>query len=155
MYVYEGKDYSKEPSREDKKAFDQLLDLQKALIEETSKEGRALRNKANVRHMWQGTRCSFICLWKIKLGSFLSLPTACRRHVKRFGCQCTKVGSGIRAWQFSSSADRSEICCTGHSYKLRSQTHILHDNWDLMIQTCGQVNKWEENVGWGGHQRWL
>ncbi|XP_053825641.1 chromodomain-helicase-DNA-binding protein 1-like isoform X2 [Vidua macroura] len=47
MYVYEGKDYSKEPSREDKKAFDHLLDLQKALIEETSKEGRALRNKAN------------------------------------------------------------------------------------------------------------
>ncbi|PKU36494.1 chromodomain-helicase-dna-binding protein 1-like [Limosa lapponica baueri] len=47
MYVYEGKDYSKEPSREDKKAFDQLLDLQKALTEETSTEGRALRNKAN------------------------------------------------------------------------------------------------------------
>ncbi|XP_041267011.1 chromodomain-helicase-DNA-binding protein 1-like isoform X2 [Onychostruthus taczanowskii] len=47
IYVYEGKDYSKEPSREDKKAFDQLLDLQKALTEETSKEGRALRNKAN------------------------------------------------------------------------------------------------------------
>uniref|UniRef100_A0A8C8B056 Chromodomain helicase DNA binding protein 1 like n=1 Tax=Otus sunia TaxID=257818 RepID=A0A8C8B056_9STRI len=47
MYVYEGKDYSKEPSREDKKAFEQLLDLQKALTEETSKEGRALRNKAN------------------------------------------------------------------------------------------------------------
>lgn len=55
MYVYEGKDYSKEPSREDKKAFDQLLDLEKALIEETSKEGRALRNKANVRQMRQGT----------------------------------------------------------------------------------------------------
>ncbi|XP_062451236.1 chromodomain-helicase-DNA-binding protein 1-like isoform X2 [Rhea pennata] len=48
MYLYEGKDYSKEVSREDKKAFDQLLDLQKALIEETHKEGRALRNKANV-----------------------------------------------------------------------------------------------------------
>ncbi|KFP38265.1 Chromodomain-helicase-DNA-binding protein 1-like, partial [Chlamydotis macqueenii] len=47
MYIYEGKDYSKEPSREDKKAFDQLLDLQKALTEETTKEGRALRNKAN------------------------------------------------------------------------------------------------------------
>ncbi|XP_039574063.1 chromodomain-helicase-DNA-binding protein 1-like isoform X2 [Passer montanus] len=47
IYVYEGKDYSKEPSSEDKKAFDQLLDLQKALIEKTSKEGRALRNKAN------------------------------------------------------------------------------------------------------------
>lgn len=51
MYVYEGKDYSKEPSREDKKTFDQLLNLQKALIEETSKEGRALWNKANVRQM--------------------------------------------------------------------------------------------------------
>lgn len=49
MYVYEGKDYSKEPSREDKKAFDQLLDLQKALTEETTMEGRALRNKTNVR----------------------------------------------------------------------------------------------------------
>ncbi|XP_061861146.1 chromodomain-helicase-DNA-binding protein 1-like isoform X4 [Colius striatus] len=47
MYVYEGRDYSKEPSREDKKAFDQLLDLQKALTEEASMEGRALRNKAN------------------------------------------------------------------------------------------------------------
>ncbi|KFQ28039.1 Chromodomain-helicase-DNA-binding protein 1-like, partial [Mesitornis unicolor] len=47
MYVYEGKDYSKEPSTEDKKAFDQLLDLEKALAEETSNEGRALRNKAN------------------------------------------------------------------------------------------------------------
>ncbi|XP_068814517.1 chromodomain-helicase-DNA-binding protein 1-like isoform X2 [Struthio camelus] len=45
MYLYEGKDYSKEPSREDKKAFHQLLDLQKALIEEMHKEGRALRNK--------------------------------------------------------------------------------------------------------------
>uniref|UniRef100_A0A8C3C7A4 Chromodomain-helicase-DNA-binding protein 1-like n=1 Tax=Cairina moschata TaxID=8855 RepID=A0A8C3C7A4_CAIMO len=49
MYVYEGKDYSKEPSREDKKAFDQLLDLQKALTEETTMEGKALRNKTNVR----------------------------------------------------------------------------------------------------------
>ncbi|XP_019382822.1 PREDICTED: chromodomain-helicase-DNA-binding protein 1-like [Gavialis gangeticus] len=48
MYLYEGKDYSKEPSREDQKAFDQLLDLQKAVLEETSKEGRALRNTANV-----------------------------------------------------------------------------------------------------------
>ncbi|XP_067402131.1 chromodomain-helicase-DNA-binding protein 1-like isoform X1 [Emydura macquarii macquarii] len=47
MYLYEGKDYSKEPSREDRRAFDQLLDLQKVL-EETNKEGRALRNKANV-----------------------------------------------------------------------------------------------------------
>ncbi|XP_053899403.1 chromodomain-helicase-DNA-binding protein 1-like isoform X1 [Malaclemys terrapin pileata] len=47
MYLYEGKDYSKDPSREDRRAFDQLLDLQKVL-EETSQEGRSLRNKANV-----------------------------------------------------------------------------------------------------------
>uniref|UniRef100_A0A8C8S8S3 Chromodomain-helicase-DNA-binding protein 1-like n=1 Tax=Pelusios castaneus TaxID=367368 RepID=A0A8C8S8S3_9SAUR len=47
MYLYEGKDYSKEPSREDRRAFDQLLDLQRVL-DETSTEGRALRNKANV-----------------------------------------------------------------------------------------------------------
>lgn len=68
MYVYEGKDYSKEPSREDKRAFDQLLDLQKALTEENSKEGRALRNKANVRqNTWQGTWFYFIYLWKTRL----------------------------------------------------------------------------------------
>ncbi|XP_061494773.1 chromodomain-helicase-DNA-binding protein 1-like [Rhineura floridana] len=48
MYLYEGKDYSKEPSQEDQKAFDQLLSLQKILLEDTSQEGRALRNKANV-----------------------------------------------------------------------------------------------------------
>ncbi|XP_043368248.1 chromodomain-helicase-DNA-binding protein 1-like isoform X2 [Dermochelys coriacea] len=47
MYIYEGKDYSKDLSREDRRAFDQLLDLQKVL-EETNQEGRALRNKANV-----------------------------------------------------------------------------------------------------------
>ncbi|XP_060092741.1 chromodomain-helicase-DNA-binding protein 1-like [Heteronotia binoei] len=45
MYLYEGKDYSKNPSQEDQKAFEQLLDLQKTLLEE---EGRVLRNKANV-----------------------------------------------------------------------------------------------------------
>ncbi|XP_054858987.1 chromodomain-helicase-DNA-binding protein 1-like isoform X2 [Eublepharis macularius] len=48
MYLYEGKDYSKDPSREDQKAFQHLLELQKVLPEETSREGRALRNKANV-----------------------------------------------------------------------------------------------------------
>ncbi|XP_074856647.1 chromodomain-helicase-DNA-binding protein 1-like isoform X2 [Carettochelys insculpta] len=47
MYLYEGKDYSKEPSGEDRRAFDQLLDLQKVL-EETNKGGRALRNKVLV-----------------------------------------------------------------------------------------------------------
>ncbi|XP_053145950.1 chromodomain-helicase-DNA-binding protein 1-like [Hemicordylus capensis] len=48
MYLYEGKDYSKEPTREDQKAFDQLLELQKVILDEISQEGRALRNKATV-----------------------------------------------------------------------------------------------------------
>nr|XP_028568103.1 chromodomain-helicase-DNA-binding protein 1-like isoform X1 [Podarcis muralis] len=48
MYLYEGKDYSKEPSHEDQKAFDLLLGLQKCLLEDGGQEGRALRNKANV-----------------------------------------------------------------------------------------------------------
>ncbi|XP_078514462.1 chromodomain-helicase-DNA-binding protein 1-like isoform X1 [Lissotriton helveticus] len=46
MYVFEGKDYSKEPSSRDQDAFDQLLDLQKVLVEETDKQGRSLRSKA-------------------------------------------------------------------------------------------------------------
>ncbi|XP_069492562.1 chromodomain-helicase-DNA-binding protein 1-like [Ambystoma mexicanum] len=45
MYLFEGKDYSKEPSTRDKDAFDQLLDLQKVLLEDTDKKGRALRSK--------------------------------------------------------------------------------------------------------------
>ncbi|KAG8517585.1 Chromodomain-helicase-DNA-binding protein 1-like [Galemys pyrenaicus] len=49
MYLFEGKDYSKEPSKEDRKSFEQLVNLQKALLEETSQEGRLLRNKGSVR----------------------------------------------------------------------------------------------------------
>ncbi|XP_027722502.1 chromodomain-helicase-DNA-binding protein 1-like isoform X2 [Vombatus ursinus] len=45
MYLYEGKDYSKEPSKEDRKSFEQLVDLQKTLLDEISQAGRALRNK--------------------------------------------------------------------------------------------------------------
>ncbi|XP_042305737.1 chromodomain-helicase-DNA-binding protein 1-like [Sceloporus undulatus] len=48
MYIYEGKDYSKELSKEDQKAFDQLLDLQNILIEDVGQKGRALRNKEDV-----------------------------------------------------------------------------------------------------------
>ncbi|KAL1772684.1 chromodomain-helicase-DNA-binding protein 1-like isoform X1 [Sigmodon hispidus] len=48
MYLFEGKDYSKEPSKEDKKSFEQLVNLQKTLLEKTSHEGRSLRNKGSV-----------------------------------------------------------------------------------------------------------
>ncbi|XP_017652241.2 chromodomain-helicase-DNA-binding protein 1-like [Nannospalax galili] len=48
MYVFEGKDYSKEPSKEDRKSFEQLVNLQKTLLEKTSQEGRSLRNKGSV-----------------------------------------------------------------------------------------------------------
>lgn len=49
MYLFEGKDYSKEPSKEDRESFEQLVNLQKTLLEKTSQEGRLLRNKGNVR----------------------------------------------------------------------------------------------------------
>ncbi|KAM5201414.1 chromodomain-helicase-DNA-binding protein 1-like isoform 3-T5 [Hipposideros larvatus] len=48
MYLFEGKDYSKEPSKEDRKSFEQLVNLQKTLLEKTSEEGRLLRNKSSV-----------------------------------------------------------------------------------------------------------
>nr|XP_033796299.1 chromodomain-helicase-DNA-binding protein 1-like isoform X2 [Geotrypetes seraphini]XP_033796301.1 chromodomain-helicase-DNA-binding protein 1-like isoform X2 [Geotrypetes seraphini]XP_033796302.1 chromodomain-helicase-DNA-binding protein 1-like isoform X2 [Geotrypetes seraphini]XP_033796303.1 chromodomain-helicase-DNA-binding protein 1-like isoform X2 [Geotrypetes seraphini] len=47
MYIYEGKDYSKEASIEDKKLFDQLLELQRIMLNDAKTEGRALRNKLN------------------------------------------------------------------------------------------------------------
>uniref|UniRef100_A0A2D4M6S0 Macro domain-containing protein n=1 Tax=Micrurus spixii TaxID=129469 RepID=A0A2D4M6S0_9SAUR len=48
MYIFEGKDYSKETSQGDKKAYDHLLEHQKALLEDLSQGGRVLRNKKNV-----------------------------------------------------------------------------------------------------------
>ncbi|XP_017710384.1 PREDICTED: chromodomain-helicase-DNA-binding protein 1-like isoform X6 [Rhinopithecus bieti] len=48
MYLFEGKDYSKEPSKEDRKSFEQLINLQKTLLEKISQEGRSLRNKGSV-----------------------------------------------------------------------------------------------------------
>ncbi|XP_058295369.1 chromodomain-helicase-DNA-binding protein 1-like isoform X3 [Hylobates moloch] len=48
MYLFEGKDYSKEPSKEDRKSFEQLVNLQKTLLEKTSQEGRSLRNKGSI-----------------------------------------------------------------------------------------------------------
>ncbi|XP_030059898.1 chromodomain-helicase-DNA-binding protein 1-like isoform X2 [Microcaecilia unicolor] len=47
MYIYEGKDYSKEASSEDKKLFDQLLELQRITLDDAKTEGRSLRNKLN------------------------------------------------------------------------------------------------------------
>ncbi|KAK2190804.1 hypothetical protein NP493_68g04006 [Ridgeia piscesae] len=43
MYVFEGKDYAKEPSVADRKSFDQLISAQKALLLEPSTSERALR----------------------------------------------------------------------------------------------------------------
>ncbi|XP_022348378.1 chromodomain-helicase-DNA-binding protein 1-like isoform X2 [Enhydra lutris kenyoni] len=48
MYLFEGKDYSKEPSKEDRKSFEQLVNLQKKRLEKTMQEGRLLRNKSSV-----------------------------------------------------------------------------------------------------------
>jgi superfamily II DNA or RNA helicase len=48
MYLFEGKDYSKEPSKEDRKSFEQLVNLQKTLLEKANQEGRSLRKKGSV-----------------------------------------------------------------------------------------------------------
>ncbi|XP_058634927.1 chromodomain-helicase-DNA-binding protein 1-like isoform X2 [Onychostoma macrolepis] len=48
MYYFEGKDYSKDPSAEDEKTFELLLEKQLADLEDAGKEGRALRNKSGV-----------------------------------------------------------------------------------------------------------
>ncbi|XP_071368922.1 chromodomain-helicase-DNA-binding protein 1-like [Centroberyx affinis] len=48
MYYFEGKDYSKDPSSEDQKVFDHLLEEQLAELQEGVGEGRALRHKAGV-----------------------------------------------------------------------------------------------------------
>lgn len=49
MYYFEGKDYSKDPSSEDQKSFDRLLEEQLAEFQRAAGEGRALRHKAGVR----------------------------------------------------------------------------------------------------------
>lgn len=46
MYYFEGKDYSKDPSAEDEKTFELILEKQLAELEDDGKEGRSLRNKA-------------------------------------------------------------------------------------------------------------
>lgn len=48
MYYYEGKDYSKDPSTDDQKTFDLLLEEQFAQLEDAGKEGHALRRKTGV-----------------------------------------------------------------------------------------------------------
>ncbi|KAM6474909.1 chromodomain-helicase-DNA-binding protein 1-like isoform 2-T2 [Liasis olivaceus] len=48
MYIFEGKDYSKEASQDDKKAYDRLLGFQKVILEDFSQGGRILRNKENI-----------------------------------------------------------------------------------------------------------
>lgn len=58
MYLFEGKDYSKEPSKEDRRSFEQLVNLQKTLLEKTSGQGRLLRNKGRVRAT---DPCSRVC----------------------------------------------------------------------------------------------
>jgi len=49
MYFFEGKDYSKDPSSDDQKRFDLLLEEQLAEFQRADGEGRALRHKAGVR----------------------------------------------------------------------------------------------------------
>ncbi|XP_057698169.1 chromodomain-helicase-DNA-binding protein 1-like isoform X1 [Corythoichthys intestinalis] len=47
MYCFEGKDYSKDPSSEDQKSFERMLEEQFAELQKTGLEGRSLRNKTD------------------------------------------------------------------------------------------------------------
>jgi hypothetical protein len=49
MYLLEGKNCSKEPSTEDRKIFEQLVSLQKTLLEKPNEEGQSLQKKGSVR----------------------------------------------------------------------------------------------------------
>ncbi|KAM7013293.1 chromodomain-helicase-DNA-binding protein 1-like [Tautogolabrus adspersus] len=48
MYYFEGKDYSKDPSSDDQKSFERLLEEQLAEFQGAAGEGRALRHKAGI-----------------------------------------------------------------------------------------------------------
>ncbi|XP_061634159.1 chromodomain-helicase-DNA-binding protein 1-like isoform X2 [Phyllopteryx taeniolatus] len=48
MYCFEGKDYSKDPSSEDQRSFERLLEEQLAELQKTGGEGRSLRNRTDV-----------------------------------------------------------------------------------------------------------
>ncbi|XP_056606446.1 chromodomain-helicase-DNA-binding protein 1-like [Triplophysa dalaica] len=48
MYFFEGRDYSKDPSEEDEKTFELILERQLAELDDAGKESRSLRNKAGV-----------------------------------------------------------------------------------------------------------
>lgn len=48
MYFFEGRDYSKDPSEEDEKTFELILEKQLAELDDAGKESRSLRNKAGV-----------------------------------------------------------------------------------------------------------
>ncbi|XP_061152522.1 chromodomain-helicase-DNA-binding protein 1-like isoform X2 [Syngnathus typhle] len=48
MYYFEGKDYSKDPSSEDQRSFERLLEQQLAESPKAGGEGRSLRNKTDV-----------------------------------------------------------------------------------------------------------
>ncbi|XP_077391159.1 chromodomain-helicase-DNA-binding protein 1-like [Festucalex cinctus] len=48
MYFFEGKDYSKDPSSEDQRKFERLLEEQLAELQKAGGEGRSLRNKTEV-----------------------------------------------------------------------------------------------------------
>uniref|UniRef100_A0A8C6WRJ6 Chromodomain helicase DNA binding protein 1-like n=1 Tax=Neogobius melanostomus TaxID=47308 RepID=A0A8C6WRJ6_9GOBI len=47
MYYFEGRDYSKDPSSEDQRSFEGLLEEQLSELQRASGEGRALRHKAS------------------------------------------------------------------------------------------------------------
>lgn len=64
MYYFEGKDYSKDPSSEDQKSFDRLLEEQLAEFQKAAGEGRALRHKAGVRFCLLHSQLFYLFIFK-------------------------------------------------------------------------------------------
>lgn len=69
MYFFEGKDYSKDPSSEDHTTFDRLLEEQLAEFQKAAGEGRALRNKGDVRTSEHQTSSPWMSKLRVCLAS--------------------------------------------------------------------------------------
>uniref|UniRef100_A0A3P9D0P4 Chromodomain helicase DNA binding protein 1-like n=1 Tax=Maylandia zebra TaxID=106582 RepID=A0A3P9D0P4_9CICH len=61
LYFFEGKDYSKDPSSEDQKSFDRLLEEQLTGFQRAAGEGRALRHKTGVRRPDFKLKQNYLC----------------------------------------------------------------------------------------------
>ncbi|XP_063150649.1 chromodomain-helicase-DNA-binding protein 1-like isoform X2 [Candoia aspera] len=117
MYIFEGKDYSKEASQDDKKAYDHLLGLQKVLLEDFSQGERILRNKENVLlmtvHMGPSTKRRKLSPEELEVRQRKLQEAAAKRarlrEEKRQRAAETEQQKKIALWE----ANHYQSCCLG------------------------------------------